>query len=59
VAFLSFSLSKIICARCLLNKDINMSAKLEEERELMLMTFVSPVTKSDDNTELKAARVPL
>jgi hypothetical protein len=31
-----------------------MSAQVEETRELMLMTFLSRVTKSDEKTEMKA-----
>jgi hypothetical protein len=31
-----------------------MSAKFEEKRELMLITFLSRVTNSDERSELKA-----
>jgi hypothetical protein len=64
MTFLCILLSAIIYARCLLSKDTSMSASLEEKCELMLVTFLSPVSKFNVRMEVKAilysvAHVPL
>jgi hypothetical protein len=54
VASLYLPLIVVIYARYLLSKGTNLSAWFEEKRELMLMIFLNPVTKSNGKTEVKA-----
>jgi len=53
MAFLYLPLITIICARCLLSKDTNMSACFKEKHELMVMIFPRCMTEFHGKVELK------